>query len=79
VYMFTLNVDLVYVSALFGLIGIIIYGAEVNKAEDEINAITPGTRITYTLDWSFALCTVSAILATIAVILIAVGSRLAKR
>lgn len=61
-------------SGLLGIIGIIVYGAEINGTDES----AAGQLIEYTLGWSFALCTLSSCLATIAVILIGIGSRMAK-
>lgn len=63
-----------FTAGLFGLIGIIVYAAEINSK----TSTSPGTLFTFTLSWSFALCVLSSCLVTIATILIAVGSRLTK-
>ncbi|XP_052805461.1 uncharacterized protein LOC128234893 [Mya arenaria] len=68
-----------FLCALFGIIGIIVYGAEVNNLEDSLNKESTGYLWTLRLDWSFALCTVSSIIAVISVILIAVGTRMTDR
>jgi len=61
-------------TGLFGLIGIIVYAAEINSDDSSI----VGTLIEKTLGWSFALCTLSACLAVVAVGLIGIGARMAK-
>ncbi|KAL4228941.1 hypothetical protein ACF0H5_011981 [Mactra antiquata] len=66
-----------FVAGLFGLVGIIVYAAEINSRDRE--SIIPGEVYNYTLDWSFALCTLSSCLVVIATGLIALGTRMMDR
>lgn len=68
-----------FLCGLFSLIAIIVYAAEVKSKENAVNKVSMSFRYSYTLGWSFALCTVASVLAVIAVVLIAVGIRMMKR
>ena len=62
-----------FISGLFGLIGIIIYAAELHATEPQSD---PGVFIEYQLSWSFGLATVAAVLTCIATALLGVGWRM---
>ena len=60
------------VTGLFGLIGIIIYAAEVNSFRND----DPAVLVDYQLSWSFALATIAACLTLIATACLGVGWRM---
>lgn len=63
-----------FLSGLFGIIGIIVYGIEINTADPSV----AGILVTWTLGWSFALCCISSIFAFIATALLVLGTRIAR-
>lgn len=64
-----------FLAGLFGIIGIIIYAAEIGTAD---SSGVPGISIDYQLSWSFALTTLAACSALIATALLGVGWRMLK-
>lgn len=64
-----------FLAGLFGIIGIIIYAAEINSADP---SPSQAIRIDYQLGWSFGLATMAACLTLIATALLGLGWRMAK-
>lgn len=64
-----------FLAGLFGLLGIIIYAAELHSTTPESD---PGVFLEYQLSWSFGLATVAAVLTCIATALLGVGWRMIK-